>query len=909
MTTSFQHSTTHDRQVLLSVESISIVVTFAEYLDALFKASLDSPLYFSLRSNGNTRISCQEDSSMECIQRRADQVILHISYSACNLKYNASNDDNGDDDDDDLIYDKDKCCRPSQALHYLLLIKSPDGTDNDMCLLPYLSHETKKHIHELLLNHIKQLKQVEYTNYEMELIQLIISNQYNNDKDIYLFIIQTFNWFNVWFNEMLDNGWAIYAQYPMIQIMMIGILKLNDHHYYDAHISDKYLDVIYDTLDTVFRVYEHRKIFWADFTSDPIYIFLLLLKQYSFQDQRGKDLKRRISEKIFSGLSDDKGSIWNSQIGCDFFKDYITKVFLDAHNDHYFIPQQPSDYMDAKDWEKDIYTRVDVKEQIRSFSAYHHPKILLVLFEHFNRCLAQTWKDKLIVLKLLNMFDYINMDYKEGEELLIFSKRMNIIVISETLKEDNLLVQCELLEFINQFYDMPYYCWNIVDSIRFRDIIQEAFNHIINKSSDSSSPHPRLLYFLIKALKPKYCSRPGPQLIRIIPTGPFWQEYIVNITLKSVQSNQKVVIVDGINLFLYDDNPQFISLKALSTTTYALLDRFQIDDDILSGVIRFFNHTLGKLGFKEINQLIQRILFSQQQQQYQPDQIDRFVRIYLVGWIVNSTTNNFSIYLPTVMKRILGQPIDRYNYWIDSLFNLFEKSQQLANRYVQHFIAPTIQSHTTSVDINHKLKTARLLSLLFTRRKGIDHLELFQHLLDIFTAPEFNYSLRSLLRTYLVVITEMIQQIIDTRGEGNITSDQILQIIDLIVRAQQLIYSLGYYFSEVGDLIKLLVSMGDNQCNTIAMISSNVIDVAVDWINQTEELENKALPPIVELVVDFYDQAKLPQIITISPTEKKISSSEWIDRLILPYEKRKKNKYLKEIIAKLKQLKEKIIIN
>ncbi|EGG22995.1 hypothetical protein DFA_05125 [Cavenderia fasciculata] len=66
-------------------------------------------------------------------------------------------------------------------------------------------------------------------------------------------------------------------------------------------------------------------------------------------------------------------------------------------------------------------------------------------------------------------------------------------------------------------------------------------------------------------------------------------------------------------------------LKALSTTIITLLDSFQKDKDILDHVIGFFNHT-HQLGFKETNQLVQRILFSkQQQQQYQPDQINRFV--------------------------------------------------------------------------------------------------------------------------------------------------------------------------------------------------------------------------------------------------------------------------------------------
>ncbi|EGG22973.1 hypothetical protein DFA_05103 [Cavenderia fasciculata] len=770
------------------------------------------------------------------------------------------------------IYDKDNIHHVT-GLIQLLLIKSPNGTDNDKCLFPQLSYETKKHMHELLLNHFKQLRR--FNNHEMELIQLMLSNHYNNDKDIYLFIIQTFNWFNVWLSKKVK--YRNKDQYGSLSLIMIhGIIRMNN---YDAHIRDKYLDVIYDTLDTIFRVYGDGEIF-SSIIHGPIYMFLLVLKEYSFQDQRGRELKRRISNIVFNDLSKRLFSFdeWDSQIGCDFFKDYITIVFLDAHNDQYFIPpEQSNDYMDVEDWKKDNRTRVEEREllckQIRSFSTDYHPIVLSILFEHFKKCLTQTsWKDKLIVLKLLNMFDYNNMDYKKGKECkwkTYFSFDFLKTVISETLKEDNVLVQCELVEFIRLFCYIPYYRWMVVDSIEFRDIIKEAFIYIIDQAS---SPHPRLIYFLIEACDPRAYGRLGRQIKEIFYTDPFWQECIVNLVLKSVQSNHK-------------------SLKALSTTIIALLDSFQKDKDILDHVIGFFNHT-HQLGFKETNQLIQRILFSKQQQQYQPDQINRFVNVYLVGWIGNSASN-LSIYLPLVMKRILGQPIDQD--CIRSLLILYKQSHKSTNQYIQYLITPIIQLYTnTKIDnVNEKTNVAELLSLLFTRTveyKGIHHQEstrLFQQILDTFTAPPtpsslypFNIIYHNIKR--LCVITDIVQQIIVTRG--NITTDQILQIIDLIVQTLQLIHSNDNnreHLSEIGQLIQILVSM-DYQWNTIAMISSRVIDMVVDWINQNMELGHKSFHSTVELVVDFYDQINIiPPSITISPTTEKISYSEWIDRLIL----------------------------
>ncbi|EGG22968.1 hypothetical protein DFA_05098 [Cavenderia fasciculata] len=649
----------------LQLEDAPTVKRFYGILE-MVSSPLARPLCFTLRSNGNTRITTQDPSSIECIRQRADQVILDITYKLCNLERNTA----APDDDDDLIYDKDNT-HPSTALIQLLLIKSPNGTDNDKCLFHHLSYETKKHMHQLVLNHIKQLKK--FVNYEMGLIQLMLSNHYH----------------------------------------------------------------------------------------------------------RGKDLKRSILQTASRRLS---LSEWDSPTGCEIFKEYIKMIFLDAHNDDYFIPPQlPSDHMNVKKWKKDPQEREIITNQIRSFTVTHHQQVLSILFEHFKQYLTQTsWKDKLIVLKLLNMFNYNNMDYKKGEDCkwkTYFSIDFLKTVISETLKEDNVLVQCELVEFIKQFCSIPYYLDMIVDSIEFRDIIKEAFNHII---INQASPYPRLLYFLIKACDP--CNyRLGQQIKRIFKTEPFWQEYIVNL-----------------------------SLKALSTTIITLLDRFKNDKDILDHVIRFFNHT-HRLGLKEINQLIQRILFSKQQQ-YQPDQINRFVNVYLIEWICR-VEKKFSIYLPSVMKRIIiDQPIT-IDFWIDGLLSLYQQSN----------------------------------------------------------------------------------------AGGNITTDQISQIIDLIVQTAN--QKDRDYYSEIGQLIKILVSM-DDQWNTIAMISSRVIDMVVDWINQNMELGNESFHSAAELVVDFYDQINIiPPSITISPTTEKISYSEWIDRLILVFH----SYYHRDIIKKLKQLKKKKI--
>ncbi|EGG23020.1 hypothetical protein DFA_05150 [Cavenderia fasciculata] len=778
---------------------------------------------------------------MECIRRRADQVILDITYKLCNLECNTTS-------DDDIIYDKDNI-HPSTALIQLLFTKSPDGTDNDKCLFHHLSYETKKHMHEIILEHIKQLK--EFVHHEMELIQLIISNQYNNDEDIYLFIIQTFNWVNTLFDEKMVDDWDKDQYGPMILIMIDGILKMNNY----TNIRDKYLDVIYDTLDTIFRVYKHQKIFKGICKDNYVYMFVLVFKQYSFQDQRGKELKKVISQTIRKELwVDESNDQWDSQVSCDFFKEYITTIFMDAHNYDYFIPpEQPNDLINVQywnGWKKE--ERELIADQLRVFSAYHHPKILSILFQHFKQCLTQTWKDKLIVLNLLNMLETWSLpDHRAKKWIKYFSIDFLKTVISETLKEDNILVQCELLEFIKQFGIVPYY-WKrkmIIKSIEFRDIIKEAFNHII--INQASPPHPRLLYSLINACDDSSDS-PGIQIKQIFSTEPFWQEYIVNLVLKSVQSNQKVVISRALALITRYPVPQFTTnLKALSTTVIALLDRFQIDDDILSGVIRFFNHT-HQLGFKETNQLIQRILFSQQ---YEPIQINHFVERSLIKWIGDSA-NNLSIYLPTIMKRIIDQQIEYF--CIDSFLIMYKQPHQATNQYIQHLITIAIQLNTS--DVIEKTKIAELLSILFTRT-------------------------------------------VEYKG-GNITTDQILQIIDLIVQTQLQSGGYGDGHTEVGDLIKILVSM-DDQWNTIEMISSRVIDRVVDCINQNMESEHLSKSG-VELVVDFYNLANpiVPPIITISPTTEKISYFEWIDRLILVFKKSYDHSYHKDIIKKLKLLKE-----
>ncbi|EGG23003.1 hypothetical protein DFA_05133 [Cavenderia fasciculata] len=884
MITSSSSSSDSSSNKVLSLESISIVVTFAEYLDALFKASLGSPLFFSLRSNVNTRLSCQDSSSMECIRQRADQVILHIFYNACNLKDNEK--DNGD-----LIYNQDKCIRPAQALHYLLLIKSPDGTDNDKCLLPYLSYETKKHIHELLLNHIKQLK--EFVQNDMELIQLMLFNQYNNDEDIYLFIIQTFNWFNTLFSkEKLVKLWSKNQQEhygSIITYILYGILKMN---HYDAHIREKYLDVIYDTLDTVYRAYSHSyRDIPKSICDNYVHMFLLVLKQYGFQDQRGKQLKRSISGAVFDLFSKTD---WNGQIACDFFKEYITTLFLDAYKDDYFIPQKPNDYMNVEEWKIYYQTRTQqrllIASRIRFFSANRHQNILSILFEHFSQCLTQTWKDKLIVIKLLNMFDPSNMPDQKGQECKwsrYFSIDFLKKVISETLKEDNILVQCELVEFIRRFCDIPYYRKMFVDSIEFRDLIKEAFNNIIDQASPS--PHPRLLMFLIVVCdtEARGSNFLAKQIKQIFEAEPLWQEYIIKLVLKSIESDQEVLITDALGFLLRDPNfeSRFSSLKQLSRAVIGLLDSYQDDDVILEHVIMFFN-SIHKLGFKETNQLIQRILFSKQ---FEPDQINQFVDENLIVWM-GKRANNFSIYLPTVMKIMLDQPTIDFK-WVSSIF---KRSHQETNRYVKHFVTPIIQLYTnTHIKFGKvQISIAELLKLLFTRTveyKGIHHQEstrLFQQILDTFTAPApsdqslSEFQLKEYLTTHLTVVTEIVEQIIDQGG--NITTDQIVQIIDLIVQAQQLIYSRSdkyqqyeCHYPQIADLIATLVEMNDDQYNTIEMISSRVIDKTVDWINQNKELSNHPGSPfLVELVLDFYDYSKIIPP-TINKNHRQIKKIKW----------------------------------
>ncbi|EGG22971.1 hypothetical protein DFA_05101 [Cavenderia fasciculata] len=836
----------------------------------LHQKLLNGPLIFSLGSNTNVTLSCRDLSVMKDLQQRADQVILDIAYRVCNLEYNIAS-----DDDDDLIYDQKQSPHPSLALIYLLFIQLPDGTENDKCLFHHLSYETKKHMHELLLNHIKQSK--EFIHHEKELIQLMLSNQY-------------------------------------------GIIRMNN---YDAHIRDKYLDVIYDTLDTIFGVYKDPNISKSVCRDKPVYMFLLVLKEYSFQDQRGKELKRMISQTVFLELSDTE---WTNQISCDFLKEYIKTIFLDAHNDGYFVPQQPNDYMDAEDWNNPLfYANVfdskkysDIKyekpmlaKKIQSFKATQH-QVLSILFEHFNRCLTQTsGKDKLIVLKLWNMFNHKSIEWKT-----YFSIDLLKTVISESLKEDNELVQCELLEFIYQFCNMPYYIDMLINSIEFRDIINDVFNHIINQAP----PYSRLLSSLIKVCdqdchnKNQFASL---MLKKLFPTEPLWQECIVNLALKSVQSNHREVIDSAISFvytFTYHHIPQFTSLKALSTAIIGLLDRFQNDDKILEHVIELFGRIIVRLGPKEINQLVQRILFSKQ---YKQNQINTFVRRYLIQWIGKSV-NNLSIYLPSAMKIILlHQPIDRYS--IDRLVIMYKQPHKTTNRYIQHLITPMFQLHaspTTYSNTTEKAKASQLLSILYTRTaeyKGIHHQEstlLFQQILDSLAEAMPSDLSRTdpdaleLLRYHLAAATKMVKQII--LREGNITTDQILQIIDLIVQAQH--YTINTYsefrrswdeLPEIDILVKILVSM-DDQWNTIEMIASSVIDMVVDWINQNMGSTKSDLSSKVELVIDFYDQLNIvPPSITISPTEE-ISYSEWIDRLMVALEKNTR------LTKELKQIKEKI---
>ncbi|EGG22970.1 hypothetical protein DFA_05100 [Cavenderia fasciculata] len=84
--------------------------------------------------------------------------------------------------------------------------------------------------------------------------------------------------------------------------------------------------------------------------------------------------------------------------------------------------------------------------------------------------------------------------------------------------------------------------------------------------------------------------------------------------------------------------------------------------------------------------------------------------------------------------------------------------------------------------VHHEMELIQLMLSNQLEYKGIHHQEcaqLFQKLLDTFTAPPpsdlslAGYALIALLQTYLVAFTEIVQQIIVTKG--NITTHQILQ--------------------------------------------------------------------------------------------------------------------------------------
>ncbi|EGG22982.1 hypothetical protein DFA_05112 [Cavenderia fasciculata] len=72
---------------VLRLENTPTVERFYHILEKL-SCPLASPLSFTLCSNGNKIISIQEATSMECIRRRADQVIPDITYKLCNLECN-----------------------------------------------------------------------------------------------------------------------------------------------------------------------------------------------------------------------------------------------------------------------------------------------------------------------------------------------------------------------------------------------------------------------------------------------------------------------------------------------------------------------------------------------------------------------------------------------------------------------------------------------------------------------------------------------------------------------------------------------------------------------------------------------------------------------------------------------------
>ncbi|EGG15563.1 hypothetical protein DFA_10405 [Cavenderia fasciculata] len=644
------------------------------------------------------------NNNIQSITETSEQDILDLVHKLC---------DNTFDDKESISITLRRLCK------YLAVRDKNDYNKmNQDCVVDGLTNETKIKIRSLLLDTFEGCK--DNSNLK-KLIELLLTNRYkrdSNDEEIFRFgIIKWFN--NVLKHQSNENGIRTNMLISTSTIYSVLVVLSNIKQPCQS-------ELVFETLEAIWRLhYKGDDI--KTLKEIDILILITIFKHYQFRDnQQQVQLKQDIINSIYNCLSSLSHLLKNKEFQV-FFKQTIGILFQSAYDDEYFIPQQQSQLEEDKDSFKQfsILRKMGNEPQQRfrflQCIDLNDQTIFTIILDHLKESLSitttpPTWKDKLIVLKVLNYIDALSMNYNSGIgsllSVILNSNILQRIFSFET--QDNVLVHYELLVFIFKLTQDP----DVLESSSF--IINEGWQCIINHKQDPI--HALTLYTLC-------------YFINVTKKKVFSQDLIDQVFEQSLQSNHKYLVDHAKELVL--NNTCLVS-ERLAPFMIGFLDTMNGVMET-NNIIKYFNSletSSAKTKREYLNRLAMRmlLLFKPPNFAHHNMKMNSFIFTYLLGWILDgSIGKNAVIYLPAIMKVMITQLISYSD--IDRLVRICEKFPDKVYSYMNHLIPRAIDVFN---DANHTKLMMCLLTICLQFSQTDQQLaasnQLFQHIIDIFVS-------------------------------------------------------------------------------------------------------------------------------------------------------------------------------
>ncbi|EGG15561.1 hypothetical protein DFA_10403 [Cavenderia fasciculata] len=334
---------------------------------------------------------------------------------------------------------------------------------NQDCVLDGLSNEAKIEIRSLLLDTFEGCKDP-YSNLK-NVVELLLTNRYKQEsKDEEIFRFGIIKWYHTILKYKEKDCGTKYNNLispSTIESVLVALSKIK---------QPSRSILVFETLNNIWRQHYKDRLILED---REIKMFISIYKHYQFRDNEQQVLlKQEITNSIYNYL-DPKSDLWTNKEFQIFFKQTIGILFQNTYKDEYFIPHQfEKDYDLYKSGIKQ-FSLMGLEQPSARFKFLHHLHlddkiILLSIMEYLKESFTNaspTWKEKLIVLRVLN---YIESFTSTNDPLLYVLKDSILIQrIFSSGTQDNVLVHYELLRFLTKLNRDP----TIFESSSFKCLV------------------------------------------------------------------------------------------------------------------------------------------------------------------------------------------------------------------------------------------------------------------------------------------------------------------------------------------------------------------------------------------------------------------------------------------------------